>query len=358
LGASGDDWPSLLARLRGMVDLEGSARELGAFRRRRGVADAGVLLRLALVYGGTGLSLRGTVAWAGSAGIASMSDVALLYRLRGAEGWLAWLARELLSRELGPLCARVAGGWRVRLVDGTTIDGAGPAMRLHASFDLAARRLDELHLTDARDAESLAWHRVAPGEVLVADRAYAKARGIHHVVAQGGHVLVRRGLTACRLTTMDGQKLDAKAILALAKAHASLDLPVLMPAPEGGAPIAVRLIIQGRPQSAVAQAQARAKAKADRQGYEPSPRQLEAAGHLMLMTTLPEDAMPADAACALYRLRWQIELAFKRLKSLMQLEQLAAKEPRLTRAAIHAKLILAILTESLMGKVLALSPSS
>ena len=62
LGASGVAWPSLLARLRDLVDLEGSARAYGALRRRRGVADAGVLLRLALVYGGTKLSLRGTVA--------------------------------------------------------------------------------------------------------------------------------------------------------------------------------------------------------------------------------------------------------------------------------------------------------
>jgi hypothetical protein len=52
-----------------------------------------------------------------------------------------------------------------------------------------------------------------------------------------------------------------------------------------------------------------------------------------------------------------IELAFKRLKSLMGLEEIDAKEPRLARAAVCAKLILAILTESLIGRVLALSPT-
>ena len=67
--------------------------------------------------------------------------------------------------------------------------------------------------------------------------------------------------------------------------------------------------------------------------------------------------MPADAVCALYRLRWQIELAFKRLKSLMGLEEIDAREPRLAKAAVCAKLILAILAESLLGRVLALSPT-
>ena len=365
LGASGVAWPSLLARLRDLVDLEGSARDCGALRRRRGVADAGVLLRLALVYGGTKLSLRGTVAWAAAAGVADLSDVALLYRLQGAEGWLGWLVRELLSQELAALAAGMAapGAGRVRLVDGTGIGVAGPGgkamFRLHAAFDLAARRFDALELTAGGEAESLARVTAAPGEVLVADRFYAKARGIHQVVAQGGHVVVRRGLTACRLLAADGRKLDAKAILALARAHPTLDLPVQVPAPEGSAaaPIPARLIIRRKPAAAAARAQAKAVRKAARQGYAAQPRQIEAAAHFMVMTTLPQDTMSADAVCALYRLRWQIELAFKRLKSLMGLEDIDAREPRLARAAVCAKLILAILAESLLGRVLALSPT-
>lgn len=371
-GALGVAWPCLLARLRELVDLEGSARAFGALRRRRGVADAGVLLRLALVYGGSGLSLRGTAAWATAAGVANLSDVALLYRLQGAEGWLGWLARELLSKELGALgagaglpgpAAGPGGGWRVRLADGTGIGVAGPngraLFRLHATFDLAARRFDQLELTGGTAAESLARFTAGPGEVLVADRFFAKARGIHEVVAQGGHVVVRRGLTACRLLAADGQKLDGKTILALAGARPALDLPVLVPPPPGSsaAPLPARLIIRQKPPAAAEQARAKAARKAARQGYAARPKQLEAAGHFMLMTTLPKEAMDGDAVCALYRLRWQIELAFKRLKSLMGLESFAAKEQHLARAVVAAKLILAILAESLIGRVLALSPS-
>lgn len=365
LAASGVAWPSLLARLRDLVDLEGSARECRALRRRRGVADAGVLLRLALVYGGTGLSLRGTAAWAAAAGVADLSDVALLYRLQGAEGWLGWLVRELLSKELAALAAGVpvAGSWRVRLVDGTGIGVAGPGgkalFRLHAAYDLAARRFDQFELTGGSEAESLARCTAGPGEVLVADRFYAKAKGVHQVVAQGGHVVVRRGLTACRLLGADGRKLDAKAILALARGSPTLDLPVLVPAPPGSAadPAPARLIIRRKPAAAAAQARAKAIRKATRQGYAAQPKQMEAAAHFMVMTTLPQEAMSADAVCALYRLRWQIELAFKRLKSLIRLEEFDAREPRLARAAVCAKLILAILAESLLGRVLALSPT-
>ena len=289
--------------------------------------------------------------------------------------------RELLSKELAALAAGVAvpGGWRVRLVDGTGIGIAGPggkaAFRLHAAFDLAARRFDALELTGGTEAASLARRTAGPGEVLVADRFYAKATGVHQVVAQGGHVVTRRGLTACRLLAADGQKLDAigpwpiprrdvsaadRAILALARAHPTLDLPVLVPAPRGaGAPaLPARLIIRRKPEAAAERARVRAARKAARQGYAAQPKQIEAAAYFMLMTTLPPAAMPADAVCALYRLRWQIELAFKRLKSLMGLEEIDAREPRLAKAAVCAKLILAILAESLLGRVLALSPTS
>jgi transposase len=81
------------------------------------------------------------------------------------------------------------------------------------------------------------------------------------------------------------------------------------------------------------------------------------AQYLMLMTTLDAQTMPATQVLSQYRLRWQVEIAFKRLKSLAGLDDVQAKEARLAKAAIWAKLILAILTETLLGHVLALSPS-
>ena len=136
----------------------------------------------------------------------------------------------------------------------------------------------------------------------MADRFYAKAKGVHAVVAQGGHVVIRRGLTACRLLAADGRKLDGKAILALARAQPALDLPVLVPAPMGSAadPVPARLIIRRKPAAAAERARVRAVRKAARRGYAAQPTQVEAAAHFMVMTTLPPDAVSADAVCALY----------------------------------------------------------
>ena len=59
-----------------------------------------------------------------------------------------------------------------------------------------------------------------------------------------------------------------------------------------------------------------------------------------------------------FRLRWQIELAFKRLKSLLGFDRLPAKGEALARGWLLAHLILALLTEDKFGDVLGFPPSA
>ena len=136
-----------------------------------------------------------------------------------------------------------------------------------------------------------------------------------------------------------------------------VDIPVWLPAAADAPTLQLRLIIQKKPPEAAEKSQKRAAKKARRAHYEAKSKQLDAAKYLMLMTTLDDTAMPAAQVLELYRLRWQIEIAFKRLKSLGDLDNIQAKEERLAKTTIWAKLILAILTETLLGHVLAISPS-
>lgn len=53
----------------------------------------------------------------------------------------------------------------------------------------------------------------------------------------------------------------------------------------------------------------------------------------------------AEQLGELYRLRWRIELAFKRLKSLLRLDRLPAHDKDLARAWIFSHLIAALLIE-------------
>src|SRR5471030_3006032 len=134
-----DHWLEVSARFPAGFDLEATARLRGAFTRVREIKNAETLLRLALAYGGVGMSLRETCAWAEASGIASLSDPSLIERLRKAAPWLGDIVAALLAeQEEGP--AKRWAGYRLRALDGTSIcrPGAdGMTWRLHVGYDLA-----------------------------------------------------------------------------------------------------------------------------------------------------------------------------------------------------------------------------
>jgi hypothetical protein len=114
-----EQWESLLGMLPRELDLEETLRQSSALVRRRGIRSAETLLRLALVYSLCGLSLRATAAWAQAEGLAEISDVALLKRLRNAAPWVGQLLAAKLAERVEGLESQSLG-YRLRLVDATT----------------------------------------------------------------------------------------------------------------------------------------------------------------------------------------------------------------------------------------------
>ena len=92
-----DDWNSIVARLGGAQMLANSARETKAFLRARVIESAVDLLRMILAYCLSERGLRSMAAWATAIGLADISNVALLYRLRQCGDWLAVLVGHALA---------------------------------------------------------------------------------------------------------------------------------------------------------------------------------------------------------------------------------------------------------------------
>jgi Transposase DDE domain len=116
-------------------------------------------------------------------------------------------------------------------------------------------------------------------------------------------------------------------------------------------PLILRLVIRRKDPHQAQAEQKRLLKDAKKRGKKPDPRSLEAAKYILLLTSLPASAFPPADILTLYRFRWQIELAFKRFKSLAGLDMLPAKKPELARAWIYARLILAIIAEQIAGQV-------
>ena len=357
-----DHWPEVSAHLPAGFDVEATARLRGAFTRAREVKDAKTLLRLALAYGGLGMSLRETCAWAEVGEIASLRDPSLLNRLCKAAPWLGDIVAALIAEQANGPAGRWAG-YRLRALDGTSICQPGAdrtTWRLHVGYDLATGQVDQLELTDLHGAENLQRLAYRAGDVVLADRYYARPRDLRPVIDGGADFIVRTGWNSLRLLQPNGEPFDLFAALA---AQAEQEGEVQVRIHEGvsevtpSEPLILRLVIRRKDPEQVEAEHKRLLKDAKKRGKQPDPRSLEAAKYILLLTSLPADAFPPADILALYRFRWQIELAFKRFKSLAGLDMLPAKKPELARAWIYARLIVAIIAEQIAGQVPDSSPS-
>ncbi len=192
-----EDWAVLRSFLpAGWEDL---GRSSGALKGLRKDKSAQAALRVLLLHLGCGHSLRETAVRARQAGLADLSDVALLKRLRKSSDWLHGLCVALF-RERGlarPPGSRPGSGLRVRAFDATTVrepGRTGSVWRVHYSLCLSSLRCDYFAVTPTRgagSAEYLARFPVRAGDHILADRGYATAAGIGHVAAAGGRIAVR-----------------------------------------------------------------------------------------------------------------------------------------------------------------------
>ncbi len=320
----GDQFSDLLARLPAGLNLDHLALETKAIQRKREVVDGASLLRIPLARGPGGLSLRQTTAWASMLGIADLSNPGVKYRLNQATEFLAVLVERLLAAK-APGAELRWPGRTLRLADGTCVSkpgSTGTDWRIHGVFDLGRGGFSHLALSDAHGAEALERGASHPGEIRIGDRNYARAPALQRFRAQNGgnaDFIVRVGWNALQLTNPADKAFDLIGYLQCLPAGSSPHEVNLRAAVGRDEPaLALRLIVRRKTPEAAQATQLALRRAAARRGKTLDPRSLIAAEFMILGTSLPKNGYSATAILAVYRLRWQIELAFKRLKSLLR----------------------------------------
>lgn len=334
-------------------DLDQVARVTKAVVRERKLKGAAILLRLILAYAVCDWPLRLVGAWASLQGLAFLSDVALLYRFRQSTRFIGLLVMRLVQRRNNALSA--LAGVRLRLVDSMVISETGSQgtnWRLHASVDLGTMCLDGVTLSDAHTGESLAHFPVRQDEIYVADRGHAFARGMGALLRQGAFLVVRTNWHNPPIQTEHGQ--PVRLIPWLKTLRQTQERRVSLHTPQGDFPI--RLIARPLPPAEAQQARERVVKQARKKGRPVSPDTYLAAGFVLLLSNLPALTWDASRVAWLYRIRWQIELHFKRLKSLLHFDQLRAHDPRLVQTYLLGKLLAALLLDAWIQQTQAQTP--
>ena len=255
--------------------------------------------------------------------------------------------------------AHPPAGRRLRAVDATTVEepgATGTNYRVHWSVGLLDLRCDFFAVTDARGVETYERVPVESGDILLADRGYCHRKGVAHVLAKGGDAIVRMHSTNFPLLAVADEKpFHLRPRLRALRAGAVGDWPVRFEA--SGRLWDARVCAVRKSAAAAEAAKKKLLAAASRrQSGSVRAATLEFAEYIFILVTVAQKDLTARDALDLYRARWQIELCFKRLKSLLRLGHLPKKTEASSLAWIQGKLLTALLVEALADKARFFSP--
>lgn len=337
---------------------ENRAKELGALTRLRNIKSAAELLRLLLIHIAGGCSLREASARAKHGGIAIISDVALLKRLRASSEWFRWMSVELLSKRgvnLEP--PKWLAKFNIKTVDASVISepgSTGTDWRLHYSMNLYSLQCDQFLITRQETGESFLNFNIGKNDLIIGDRAYGRLKGMKHVQNNGGHYIVRLKNKAFK---MYDSKENEHSILNAVKNLSIGEVKniYIYAGVKGTNRHRLRLCVIRKSDEEAENAMKKALKDCSKKQRNIYQETIELHRYIILATSLPKSISEYQIA-ELYRMRWQVEIAFKRLKSIMGLGHLPKKDEASARAWLHGKLFVALLVQSVVDESTFFSP--
>jgi hypothetical protein len=344
-----DNWQTLIRLLPN--GWEQKAIELKAILRFRNIPSVQALLRILFIHLAEGCSLRETAARAEQGRIANVSDVALLKHLKASSDWLQWIACNLLEN-LGGITQKPEWlkKYNVRIFDASVITepgSTGTDWRLHYSLELFGLTCDYLEISSPQKGEKLSNFPINKRDLIIADRAYGYSPGLAHVIDHGGDFIIRLKNKAITLKNKDKSTFQLLSNLQKLSFGEFGDWEVYFDLPNKKRQ-KLRLIAIKKSPEAAANSIKRAKREMSKRQRTLSPETIALHNYFFLITSVSNKSLSACQILQLYRMRWQIELAFKRLKSILGLGHLPKTDPESAKAWLYGKLVVALLADMIV----------
>ncbi len=353
-----EDWPVLLSFFPDdWIELASTNDLIKGLRKDKDIEN---YIRTLLIHIACGYSMRETVTRARLAGLADISDVAFLGRLRKAKNWLHSLCVALFEEQ--GIILRSESNFQVRLFDATNVKEPGKTgslWRIHYSVQLPSLTCDFFKLTTTKGkgtGESFFQYSIKKDDYIIADRGYSTASGIHHVVSKKAYVMVRVNTQSLPILNLKYQRFPLlKNVQTVKRAGTIRSWNVLIPGRKkeyvGG-----RICIIRKSNEAIKIAQDKILREAKKKSRSTKPETLEYAKYVIVFTNFAEDSFSDYEVLDWYRSRWQVELVFKRFKSIAQLGHLPKHSDDSSKAWLYGKLFAALLTNKLIEYASSISP--
>ena len=326
--------------------------EKKAITRKRTIKNPLDLLRLILFYLSGNKSLIDVSQFALISGIGKISDVGFMKRFVKCKDWIIWLTQHILPN---PVIQYKKPEWlkpyRVLAIDASDIVEKGAVKKLwhlHYAVDIFSLTCSQFKITGQSTGESLKNFTLAKGCLVMADRAYGTIKSMEHCLAAGGDFIIRNKNKAFNIYDADGRKLVfADWLRTVGETAEELNAYVrnsekkLVP---------LRICACKKTKAEIAAEKKRIKKMESKKQMKLSDETVFTHNYMFVITSLPAEISAAEILSC-YRLRWQVELVFKRLKSLLQLGSISTKTEEAGEVWINGKILLSLLTEKYLGDI-------
>ncbi len=353
-----EDWPVLLSFFpSNWEDLAYETNAVKGLRKDKGLEN---YIRTLMIHLGCGYSLRETAARAKMANLANISDVALLGRLKKSKDWLHGMCVSLF-KEQGVLIDD-KNAFQVRLFDATNVKEPGKTgglWRIHYSLRLPSLACDFFKLTATKgegSGESFFQYSIKKGDYIIADRAYSTPSGICHVASKKAYVLVRVNTKSLPLYSLENQPFPLLKTLLTIKETGKVGSWKVLVASRDSKVTQGRICAIRKNNEAIKLAHEKIRKNAIKHKTVVQPETLEYAKYIIVFTNFPETSFSDVEILNWYRNRWQIELTFKRFKTIAQLGHIPKRNDDSAKAWLYGKLFVALLTEKLIRYASFFSP--
>ncbi len=334
-------------------DYEKDCIEQGIIQRRRGVSSPADLMMLSMFHLHNGCSLIEISEIARISKLGEMSDVAFMKRFEKCADWFGVINAKIASEGLVDYKKPDwMQGKTVVGIDASTITEKGRSgrmYRLHFALDLfKMQRLDH-KVTDSSVGESIINFNIQAGYLVLGDRGYSTIRGIEHCMLNEAEYILRLRKSSFTLRDEKGDKIDMLAKFKDLAEFQFLDFEAYA-TNAAKARVPIRVCAIRKNPDAIAKAQKEIRYQERTKGYTMSDESKVFNEYIVVVTNIGTE-VSAEEILNAYRFRWQIEIYFKRLKSILDYGELPKRRPGSAISWLNGKLMIALLIELIIARV-------
>jgi len=325
----------------------------GAITRARGVSGPADLMLLSMFHLQNGCTLMEISEVARITKLGEMSDVAFMKRFEKCGNWFKAInnriAPQVLVHYQKPKWMEELEPIGVDASDVVEKGRSGRTYRLHYALDIFGMKSADHTITDVKVGESLVNFNLKPKHLVLGDRAYATINGIRHCESCGAKFVLRLRKNSFTVKDENGEAID----IVRAISGASDDVPISIRAYAtnlSGARIPIRVCAKKKDPEAIDRTRKKLKRHESKRQYTIT-EDTKVFNEFIVVVTNLDDSVSAEEVLDAYRLRWQVEIYFKRLKSILGFGELPKRREGSVIAWLNGKLMIALLIEIVISKV-------